>query len=55
MRFFIGFIFCTVLSLINLPFVSGEGLGVFSLMAMVLSGACAVHQLIRAVGSFWRL
>jgi hypothetical protein len=48
MEFFIGFIICLAMALINLPFVLREGGSTINLMGMIYCGALAVFQLVMA-------
>ena len=48
MHFFIGFIICLAMALINLPFVLQEGGSMINLISMIFCGALALFQLVMA-------
>lgn len=48
MHFLIGFIICTAMALINLPFVLQEGGSTINLISMIFCGALALFQLVMA-------
>lgn len=46
--FFIAFIVCLIMSLVNLPFVLQEGGHMINLISMIFCGALAVFNLVMA-------